>query len=137
MREGERAADLLDLGVATDEARQPSGGCDMEPASLGAGSGERIDLHGVGQALDRDRSPCHDLYVTFGALKRGGGKQDGAGRRHLLHTGREMRRLTDGGVVHVQVGPDGADDDVARVEAHADLDGYSLQAENFLRVLRN
>jgi hypothetical protein len=48
-----------------------------------------------------------------------------------------VRRLTDRGVVHVQVGPDGADDHLAGVESHADLDGHPVRAEDSLRVLRN
>ena len=39
-----------------------------------------------------------------------------------------MRRLADGGVVHAQIATDGADDDLARVEAHADLDGHPVRA---------
>src|SRR5207244_889018 len=39
----------------------------------------------------------------------------------LLHPGREMRGLTDRGVVHVQIAVYGADDDLARVEPDADL----------------
>jgi hypothetical protein len=43
--------------------------------------------------------------------------------------------LTDRGVVHVQIRADGADDDLAGVEPHADLEGYPLQAEDNLGVL--
>ncbi len=114
----------------------PPGGGDVEPASLGAGSRERVDLDGIGQPPDRDRSPRRNLHVAFGEVKRGGGKQDGAGRRHLFHAGGQMGRLSHRRVVHVQVGADGTHDDLARVEAHADLDGHALGTEDSLRVLR-
>ena len=48
-----------------------------------------------------------------------------------------MGRLTDRRVVHVQIGPDGADDHLAGVEPHADLDGHPVRAEDTLRVLRD
>src|SRR5262245_170739 len=74
--ESKSPADLLDLGLATDEARQPSGGGDVQPASLGACSGECVNFHGLWQSLDRDWSPAHDLHVAFGETKRGGSEQD-------------------------------------------------------------
>ena len=137
VREGERPADLLDLGVAADEPRQSPRGGSVEPGPLRARSGERVDLHGVRQALDRDRPPGRDLHVAFGELQGRGGEQDRAGRRHLLHAGGQVGRLTDRRVVHVQIRPDGADDHLAGVEPHADLDGHPVRAEDTLRVLRD
>src|SRR5262249_9098925 len=135
--EGERTADLVDLGVAADEARRPPGGGDVKPASLGAGAGEGVDLHGLGQALNRDRPPANDLHVALGQFKRRGGEQDGPGCRHLLHAGGQMGRLPDRRVVHVQIGADGPDDNLARIEAHADLDGHPVGPEDALSVLRD
>ena len=48
--------------------------------------------------------------------------------RQLFHAGGEVAGLADGRVVHVQVVADRADDHLARVEAHADLDGHALRA---------
>ena len=81
--------------------------------------------------------PGRDLDVAFGELQGGGGEQDGAGHRHLLHAGGQMGRLPDRRVVHVEIRPDGADDHLARVEAHADLEGHPVRAEDPLRVLRD
>jgi hypothetical protein len=64
--ESERAADLLDLGVAADEPRQSPRGGRVEPGPLRARSGECVDLHRLRQALDRDRAPGRDLDVAFG-----------------------------------------------------------------------
>lgn len=69
-RESERPADVLNLDVAADEARQPAGSGDMEPASLSAGSGERVDFDGLEQALDCDRPAGGDLNVAFNELQR-------------------------------------------------------------------
>jgi hypothetical protein len=49
-----------------------------------------------------------------------GGEQDAAGLRELLHAGGEMRALAHGGVVHVQIVADRADDDLPRVEPDPD-----------------
>jgi len=94
---------LLDLGVSADEPRQPPRGGRVEPGSLRAGARERVDLHRLRQALDRDRPPGFDLHVAFDELQCRGGEQDRAGRRHLLHAGGQVRRLTNRRVVHVQI----------------------------------
>ena len=137
VREGQRPAELLDLGVSADKPCESPRGGSVEPGPLRARSGERVDLHGVRQALDRDRPSGDDLHVAFGELQSGGGEQDGAGRRHLLHARGQVGRLPDRRVVHVQIRADGADDDLAGVEAHADLDGHPVRAEDSLRVLRD
>ena len=46
-----------------------------------------------------------------------------------------MGRLTDRRVIHVQIRPDGADDHLAGVEPHTDLEGHPVRAEDFLCVL--
>ena len=135
--EGEYPAKLLDLGVAADKSGEaPSSGC-MEPGPQRARAGERVDLNGIRQALDRHRAPGRDLNVAFGELQGRRSEQDRPGRRHLLHAGGQVGRLPNGRVVHVQVGTDGADDHLARVEPHADLEGHPLRAEHTLRVLRH
>jgi hypothetical protein len=48
--------------------------------------------------------------------------QDRSWRGHLFHPCRQVGRLTNGGVVHVEVAPDRAHDNLARVDAHADPD---------------
>jgi hypothetical protein len=137
VREGQRPADLLDLGISADEPRQSPRGGRVEPGPQRARSGERIDFHGLRQSLDRDRPPDRDLHIAFGELQGRGSEQDRARRRHLLHAGRQVGRLTDRRVVHVQIGADGTDDHLTGVEPHADLDGHSVRAEETLRVLRD
>jgi hypothetical protein len=135
--EGQRAAQLLDLGVAAHEPRQSPRGGRVEPGPLCARSGERVDVHGVGQTLDRDRAPGRDLHVALGELECRGGEQDRAGRRHLLHAGGQVGRLPDRRVVHVEIRPDGADDHLAGVESHADLERHPVRAKDPLRVFRD
>ena len=109
----------------------------MEPRPLRARSGELVDLHRFGQALDRDRSPSRHLDVALGELQGRGREQDRARCRHLLHAGGQVRRLTHRRVVHVQIRPDGAHHHLAGVEPDADLDRHSVRAEHTLRVLRD
>jgi len=63
--------------------------------------------------------------------------QDRARRRHLLHAGGQVGGLTDRRVIHVQVRPDGTDDDRAGVEPHADLDGHPVRTEDTVPILRD
>ena len=137
VREDERPVELLDLGVAADEARQSPRGGSVEPGPLRARSGELVDLHRFRQALDRDRPASRHLDVALGELQRRGREQDRAGRRHLLHAGGQVCGLTDRRVVHPQIRPDGAHDHLAGVEPDADLDRYAVRAEDSLRVLRD
>ena len=47
----ERLAELLQLGVAPDEAGQPAGGGRLEPRPRGAGPDQLVDLDGVARPL--------------------------------------------------------------------------------------
>ena len=72
--------------------------------------------------------------VAFDQLQ-GRWRQESATRaRELLHPRGEMRRLADSGVVHVEIVPYGADDDLTRVEADADLHVDAVSAASFLGV---
>jgi hypothetical protein len=94
---------LFDFGVATDKPGEAPHGGRVKPGSQRARSGERVDLYGVRQALDGDRPPGHNLDITLRELQGRGSEQDGARRRHLLHSGGQVRRLADRRVIHVQV----------------------------------
>jgi hypothetical protein len=52
----------------------------------------------------------------------------------LLHARGQVRRLADGGVVHVEVTADGAHHDLARVETDADLDVDAVRSTDALGV---
>ena len=51
-----RAAKLLQLEVAADEARQATSGGGLEARSCGAGARHLVDLHRLGEALHRHRA---------------------------------------------------------------------------------
>ena len=61
--------------------------------------------------------------------------QDGARRGRLFHPRRQVRRLADRRVIHVQGITDGADDDLAGVETHPDLNGHALGPLNLLGIV--
>ena len=61
-------------------------------------------------------------------------QQDAARARQLLHPPREMGRLADRRVVHVEIAADGAHDDLARVEPDPDLHVHAVRAARLLRV---
>src|SRR5258705_7638324 len=133
-REGECPLDLLDLGLAADEAGEPPDRGRLQTGPLRAGSGERVDDHRVRQALDRDGRSRFDLRVSFHELPGRRGEQDRAGSRELLHAGGEVGRLPDRGVVHPEIVADRADHHVAGVEPDADLDLDPLASLEILPV---
>ena len=120
----EGAAELLQLGVAADEAREPPprprprGGCERRrlPASSNTSTGSPSPLTGTGPS-------GFTCDIALGELQRLGREQDGAGIGELLHPRGQVRRLADGRVVHVQIAADRAHDDFAGVEPDADLHG--------------
>jgi hypothetical protein len=59
---------------------------------------------------------------------------DAAGRGHLFHAGGEVRGLADRRVIHVQVAADGPHDDLAGVEADANLHLDAVRAPGLLGV---
>jgi hypothetical protein len=69
-----------------------------------------------------------------GQAQRVAGEPDAAGRRELLHTGRQVGGLADGGVVHAQIAADRPHHDVARVETDADLHLHALRAAQLFRI---
>src|SRR5687767_4799712 len=91
----ERAAELLELRVATHEERKAASGSQLEPRPYGADTREFMDLDRVGHALDRDRPAGCDLNVAFGELQGRRGKQDGAWRGKLLHARGQVSCQTD------------------------------------------
>jgi hypothetical protein len=72
------------------------------------------------------------VHEPFGEGEHLGSEQDRTRGRHLLHAGSQVRGLPHGGVVHAEVRPDGANDDLARVQTDPDLDGDALGSPQFL-----
>ena len=87
-----------------------------------------IDLDRLAQPLDGHRAKRIDLNALLAQPERVPCHERGAGPRELLHPGRQMGRLPDGGIVHAEIAPNGAHDDLARVQADPDLDVEALRA---------
>jgi hypothetical protein len=120
--------------VAADELRQPAPGSRLQARPRRASSRNLVDLHRVGESLDRHRPPRLDLDIALHEIERGRRQQDGAGVGDLLHPRGQVRGLADGRVVHVEVIPDGADHHLASIDADANLQGNTVRAERFLGV---
>ena len=114
--------ELIHLGVAAHEAGEAARGGRLQPRARGAGPDQLVDFNGLAQPLHRDRPQRLHLDPALGQAQRLGGEPDAAGSGELLHARGQVRRLPDRRVVHAQVAPDRADDDLARVHADADLD---------------
>ena len=132
-----RAPELLQLGVAADEAREPAPGGRLQAGSHGAAASHLEDLHRFAQPLDVDGAERLDLYEALGQTQRLRAHERGARRRELLHARGQVRRLAHGGVVDVQVAADGAHDDLSRVEPDTDLHVHAVRMARLLRVARH
>ena len=133
-RSPQRLPQQLDLRVATDEARQSSGGGGVQPAAHGARACQLEDLDRRREPLHRHRPARGHLHEALGERQRLRRQQDRAGLGHLLHARGQVRGLTDRRVVHVQIGADRAHHHVAGVQAHADLDRHAEAAKHALGV---
>jgi hypothetical protein len=78
----------------------------------------------------RTRPPAQrfNLDIAFGQPQNIRGDQNRARHRHLLHAGRQMRRLSHCRVVHMQVAADRADYHLAAIHPDPHLDGHALGA---------
>jgi hypothetical protein len=86
-----------------------------------AGARQLEHLHGRGQPLDRHRAQGGDMDESFGQSEGGCGQPDTARRGELLHTRCQVRGLTHGRVVHVQVVANRSHHDFPGVESYARL----------------
>ena len=117
----EGPAELLDLGVAADEARQAAGRGRLEARSRRRRPRPLVDLDRLAKPFHRDGAQRLHLDVALGEPQGVGRQADRAGVGQLLHPRGQVRRLADRRVVHVQIAADRADDDLAGVQADADL----------------
>jgi hypothetical protein len=127
-------AELFQLGVTPNELRQSAPSDGLQAGPRRAGFCYLVNLYSVGQSLDRHRAQRLDLDKALGQRKRGGRDHDRAGIGDLLHPGAQMRRLADGGVVHVEIAADGAHDDLSRIQPNTDLDYGRVGAPHLGRV---
>jgi hypothetical protein len=133
-RSAEGVPELLHLLVSPDEAGEAPGGRRVEPRAVRARAGQLIDLHGHLYPLDRYRPQGRDLDVALRQSKGVGGQERASGASQLLHAGGQMGCLPDRAVVHAEVAPDGADDDLAGVQPDPDVHREPMRAADLLGV---
>ena len=121
----------LQLRAASDEGAQAARRSSRQSALDRARPEELEYLDGLGQTLDCSRSKGFEGDKAIHESQRLGREDNRAGRGELFHAGREVRRLPDRGVVHVQVTSDRPHDHLTRVQADADP---HLHAEPLPRV---
>ena len=130
----ERLAQLLQLGVPPDEARQAARGGRGQPGAAGSGPDQLVDLDRGVQTLHGHRPQRHDLDIPLREPQRVGGEEASPACRELFHPGRQVRGLADRGVVHVEIAADGPDHDLARVQPDADLERDAVGATHLLGI---
>ena len=128
----EHSAQVLDLGVATDEAREAPERRRLKARPRRSRPRQLKNLDRIGESLHGDRPERSHLDVALGEAQGLGRQPDGPRRRELFHPSGQVGGLAHGGVVHAEVRADGADDDLAGVEADADLHLDALGAAQFV-----
>jgi len=133
-RELLRATELLELCVAADEPGQSALSACLKTGPRRARPRHLIDLHGVGESLDRHEAKRLHLNVALRQRQRIGRDHDRAGIGDLLHARGQVSRLADRRVVHVEITADRAHDDLARVEPDPDLHDDAVTSEGLFCV---
>src|SRR5262249_13107424 len=127
-------AELLQLGIATDETREPASRCRLQTRPYRPLARDLEDLHGLAEPLHIDEAERLDLDEPLSETERVGAHEDRARHGELLHARGEMSRLAHRRVVHVQIVADGPDHDLSRIETDPDVDEGALLASNLVRV---
>jgi hypothetical protein len=122
------------LHLPSDEAGEAARDGRLQSAPNGCRADQLKDFDQLRQPLHRHWSQRLDLNESLRELQRLAGQQDAPWRRELLHGGGQVRRLADGGVVHVQVVADGPHHHLPAVEAHAHLHRDAVRAPHLLAV---
>ena len=127
-------AELLHLRVASDEAREATGGGRLQPRAHGPGADDLEELDRGVQALDRPLTQGLHHDVPFRQIQGLGRNEDGPRHSHLLQARCQVGRLADGRIVHVEVAADGADNHLPRVHADPDMHGHARGAVYLLGI---
>ena len=130
----ERLAELIDLRVSPDEARESARQGGLETCASRARSDQLIDGHRLRQALDRRRPERSHLHISLRGAQGHLGHQGHAGSGQLLHAGGQVRGLPHRRVVHVEITADRANHDLPGVQSNADLDVRAMATAEILRV---
>ena len=98
----------------------------------GTGTDQLEHLHRLRQPLHRNRPQRVDLHQALDQPQGRGRQQDTARHGHLLHARRQMGRLPDRRVVHVQVVADRPHHHLAGVEPDPDVHSQAMRAPHLV-----
>src|ERR671918_1968256 len=129
-----RLTELLGFCIASDKARESASGGGLQARARWSGADDFVDLHLITQAFNADWAERLHLHITFGKSESIGSHQDRSWHGHLLHARSQMCCLTDGGVIHVQIISDGANNYFTGVQADTNLNRDPVCTLNFSRL---
>jgi hypothetical protein len=113
----ERDFEPRELGLAADQRRQPALGRDRHRRRPRRASEHLVGRDGLALATDVERSRRLDEEEAAHQAIGGVAHENGARARGRLQARRQVRRVADRRVVHLEAVPDRADDDGASVDA--------------------
>src|SRR5262245_5670557 len=122
----ERAPQVLDLHVSTDEPGEALYRGGTQPRAEGFGPDQLVGLDRIDDPLQRHGPERCNLDEALGEPEGVRGDECRAWASELLHASGQMSGLTHRRVVHVEIAADRADDDLARIESDANLDIEAL-----------
>jgi hypothetical protein len=123
-----------DLRLPSDKARQAARHPCLQATTDCRGADQLEDLHRLGQSLHRSWAKRVDLHQALDQPQGRGRQQDTTRRGQLFHARRQVHRLSDRRVVHVQVIVDAAHHHLAGIEPHPKVHGQAMRAPHLVTV---
>ena len=114
--------ELRQLGAPPHERRQPAGLGDGHRRDGLAHAEHLVGRHRLALSLHLEGARLAHLEEAADQPLRGGADEDRPGLGEGLKAGGEVRRVADGGVIHLEIVADGAHHDGAGVDADAHLE---------------
>jgi len=133
----QRLLELVQFAGPPHEGGEAAPGAGLEPRPDLRGAQELVGVDGLAAALHRHRPQGRPAEVVLGEGVGGAGDEDGIGLGEALHAGSEADGVSDRGVVQPEVAADGADNDLAGVDANPHLDDGAPLAPYLLAIARH
>src|SRR5499426_1246296 len=130
----ESGPELLHLRIAPDELAQAPEDSGLKPSPHLPGRDHLADLDGRLETSHRHGAHRLNLDEALHETACLRGDPDGSGRSQLLHAGCQMSRLAYRRVVHAEIRADGANHDVAGIQADPDSHGDAVGPKCLTRV---
>ena len=136
--QGERLAQMLHLESAADEAHQPPPRRYLELRPQRSDAEDFVAFDGLTDSLHPRRPHRFEAEVSVGQPVAVLAHQDRSRSRQALHPRREIHRVSDRGIVRVQIVlADRSQHYLARVDADADLEWQALLEPQPIRISRD